>query len=363
MAAVSTNDNSKIKSTRSVNRKESLATTATTPNLKNQKDDTECDTHDPCGACAKAVSSEHKALLCDGCGFWHHTSCEKVSNEVYLFLQNHAKDTSLQWLCRKCQHTLKDLRGSVCVLKELNQKLEEKVEHLTISLDEKVERLAKDIDDNRKFQLAEIQTLHNFVEHAIDNKVDVQQSLEEVIDKKMDIQKAVEDALVRKSDADRELEQKRRDVEKSEEFEILQRKTCAIVHGLSESEADTSEERIENDLLQVAAMLGELQVDNVQVEKVIRLGKRSTDSTETSKPRPLKIIFDSEDSKVRVLRNAKNLRNKKDGGWEKVFVHQDLTPKQREARNILVQELKSRQAQGEMDLTIYRGAVVKKRGY
>jgi len=74
-------------------------------------------------------------------------------------------------------------------------------------------------------------------------------------------------------------------------------------------------------------------------------------------------VFDSEESKVQVLRNAKNLKNKKEEGWERVFVHQDLTLKQREARNKLVQELKSRLAEGETDLTIYRGAVVKKRGY
>ena len=123
-------------------------------------------------------------------------------------------------------------------------------------------------------------------------------------------------------------------------------------------------ERIDNDLLQVAAMLSELKVTDAQVEKVIILLKRSTDTAETTKPRPIKIVFNSEDSKLQVLRNAKkNLRNVKEGGWERLFVHQDFMPKQREARNKLVQELKNHIAQGETDLTIYQGAVVKKRGY
>jgi len=353
--------NSKSKPTRSTSRKDPSATTHSTTS---QKDDAKGDVREPCGTCDKPVSNDHKALQCDGCSYWHHTGCEKVSNDVYVFLQSHADDSSLQWLCRKCQHTLRDLRGSVCVLKESNRKLDEKVDHLTTSLHETVEKLAKEIDSNRNSQTVEIQALHKAVEGVIDNKVDVQQSLEEVIDKKMDISKTIEDALIKKSDADRELEQRRRDIEKSEEFEIQQRKTCAIVHGLSESGADTPEERVDDDCLQVAAMLSELNITGAQVQKVIRLGKRSTDAVaETNKPRPLKIVFDSEESKVQVLRNAKNLKNKKEGGWERVFVHQDLTPKQREARNILVQELKSRLAQGETDLTIYRGAVVKKRGY
>jgi len=110
-------------------------------------------------------------------------------------------------------------------------------------------------------------------------------------------------------------------------------------------------------------MLEELGVTGAKVEQAIRLGKKQTDSTGTQRPRPLKIVFDTEDNKIQVIRKAKNLRDKKDGGWEKVFVHQDLTPRQREERNKLVQELKGRLAQGEKDLVIYRGEIVRRRRY
>ena len=89
-------------------------------------------------------------------------------------------------------------------------------------------------------------------------------------------------------------------------------------------------------------MLHELDSDGVKVEEVIRLGKRHPESDESSKPRPLKIVLDTEKNKIQVIRRAKNLRDKKDGGWEKVFVHQDLTPRQREDRRKLVQTLKTR---------------------
>jgi len=52
------------------------------------------------------------------------------------------------------------------------------------------------------------------------------------------------------------------------------------------------------------------------------------------------------------------LRDKKDGGWEKVFVHQDLTPRQRKDRRKLVLTLKTTLAQGEKDLVIYCGEIV-----
>jgi len=57
------------------------------------------------------------------------------------------------------------------------------------------------------------------------------------------------------------------------------------------------------------------------------------------------------------------LREKQDGNWARVFVHQVLTPKQREARKPLVAELKAWKTNGEKDLTIFSGKVVKKRGF
>ena len=43
------------------------------------------------------------------------------------------------------------------------------------------------------------------------------------------------------------------------------------------------------------------------------------------------------------------------------FIHQDLTPRQREARKPLVAELKQRKANGESNLIIFNGKVVQKR--
>ena len=77
----------------------------------------------------------------------------------------------------------------------------------------------------------------------------------------------------------------------------------------------------------------------------------------------MKVVLDSAESKISLLKKAKNLREKQEGGWSKVFIPQDLTPKQREARKPLVVELKERKTNGEKDLIIYNGKVVKKRGY
>jgi len=56
----------------------------------------------------------------------------------------------------------------------------------------------------------------------------------------------------------------------------------------------------------------------------------------------LKLVLASEDQKDKILYRSKNVRGKKD----KLFIHQDLTPKQRERQRQLVAELKDRQTKG-----------------
>jgi len=64
---------------------------------------------------------------------------------------------------------------------------------------------------------------------------------------------------------------------------------------------------------------------------------------------------------IRVLSKAKNLPRKGEGEINGIFMHQDLTPKQRVRRQELVKELKSRQSQGEKNLIIVNWKIVERR--
>ena len=134
--------------------------------------------------------------------------------------------------------------------------------------------------------------------------------------------------------------------------DIEQQKTNVTVHGVPESDAEDADQRIDNDMMVLATMFQAnitplfkkgkrsqaenyrpvsltSQVENVTVDSVVRLGKKAADPTQN--PRPMKVVLDSVESKVSLLKKAKNLREKEEGGWSKVFIHQDLTLKQREA--------------------------------
>lgn len=76
------------------------------------------------------------------------------------------------------------------------------------------------------------------------------------------------------------------------------------------------------------------------------------------KPRPLKLVTASEAQKDRILQKAKNLKDQVKNGLNLVFIHQDLTPKQRMARHQLVDELKARKLRGETNLIIVKGKIV-----
>ena len=117
--------------------------------------------------------------------------------------------------------------------------------------------------------------------------------------------------------------------DREEEQEMERRKKNITVYGITESMAQVSEQRINDDLTQLRSMFDEMGVDGNTVDSVVRLGKKELDSI--GNPRPLKVVLDSEENKPKLLRNA-NLASETGVGWSKVFLHQDLTPRQREVR-------------------------------
>ena len=115
----------------------------------------------------------------------------------------------------------------------------------------------------------------------------------------------------------------------------------------------------------VASMLHELKCENVAVHEVVRLGKRldSVEDNVLTKPRPMKMVVETEEQRNLIIRSAKNLRLAQEGDWKTVYIHQDLTPKEREQKRQLVSELKDRKQKGEVNLILVGDRIVKWRPY
>jgi len=103
-------------------------------------------------------------------------------------------------------------------------------------------------------------------------------------------------------------------------------------------------------------MLHAIKCDDVSVQNMVRLGRY--DSSQQT-PRPMKVVLASDQQSNKILSLSKNLYG--DGVFEKVYIQQDLTIKQREKRRELVRELKQRKAQGEANLIIVHDKIVTRR--
>ena len=57
--------------------------------------------------------------------------------------------------------------------------------------------------------------------------------------------------------------------------------------------------------------------------------------------------YNAQEYKKKLLNEAKNLKLRKEGGWDKVYIQPDLMPKQQEKRKVVWNELKMKQMQGE----------------
>jgi len=92
--------------------------------------------------------------------------------------------------------------------------------------------------------------------------------------------------------------------EREEENEIEKRKASVIILGLTESQGQTADERIQKDNEQIEELFHKLDLDTVSVDKTVRLGKRP--ETSDAKPRPVKVSLASEEQTTEVLIKAKN---------------------------------------------------------
>jgi len=307
----------------------------------------DCDT---CVDCGIVVKKLQQGLKCDGCDFWHHIECEGVSDEVYTFLCKHEEDPTIGWYCKKCAVTCKNLMSMMLAFQDKMQQLEDSVYGIASTLNTKMDDLSTSLcsrlDAKEYRDGAAIEEVHKNVDAKMDSLADIVKNKAKV-DEHF-VHDCVEDAVMVKALKDQE-----------EMEEIRKRRTNVIIHGLVESTESGSEARQQQDENELQNLLHEIKCDDVSVTDMVRLGKKN-DSGD-GKPRPIKLIVASEDQKDKILRSSKNLRSKKDKGYDRVFIHQDLTPTQRANRQKLVQELKERRSKGEENLWIVKGKIVVRR--
>ena len=87
------------------------------------------------------------------------------------------------------------------------------------------------------------------------------------------------------------------------------------------------------------------------------MGKRNDAAV---KPRLLRVILSSIEKKSNILANAPKLKKIGNQSIRKLYITPDMTPKEREEDTKIRKELTRRRAQGENDLMIRRGKIVRR---
>ena len=303
-----------------------------------------------CSGCRVSITDDVRALQCDRCASeeaWKCIDCLNLKPDIYDAILEGA--TELKWFCNQCEKVVgEESSNDTTKLEELTKLLEKFLERTNVI----EQKLSEKADTGTVSKLEQSMAC---LEERLNKQIEDRIKVVEVLCQNLvgaPSKREVEDSIVLAV-------KDKMEEDKGEEAEIARRKTNMIVFGLSESHSDDTEERKMEDSCQISEMLHVMDVSGVDVRQVVRLGPRQTD--QDAQPRLVKVVLGNEEQHQTVLKSAKNLRNAVRGGWNRVFVQPDLTPKQRTARRQLVTELKERQLRGELNLMIVNDKIVTRR--
>lgn len=269
----------------------------------------------PCGACLREVTERQQGIKCDSdCGRWYHKDCVKLSKAEYDRL---AADQNLKWECQRSdceEHNNKPINvlitqftGFSALLSDLSKKMDSLLD------------LPKKID-------------------ALDAKLTSFEDRIACTERRIE---ALESASVSSAPKPNDI---------ISELNDRSRRACnLIVYNLKESRSGDAKVRKPHDD-NLTTKLFEAVCPGLISYKYIstRLGKPNP-----NKNRPLKVVLKSQSDALEILRNfsTENLKNV-DSLFENVKISRDRTPYEIKHLNDLREELKSRQNNGEADITI-----------
>ena len=244
----------------------------------------------PCGHCKEECKAGN-SIPCGFCESYFHSKC--IDGMTPEFIET----------CDK----MSKLYGGSAFLCVICRKLATKINKSMREVEAKVTELENQL---KKAEL-ERQTLAAKVER-MESKSD------QVKDKVVGMEKEIEAGMERtKKEVKNEMESERKERE--------DRSENIVVYGMKESEADEPEARKEEDKRRVQELAEAIGVP-VTGEMTVKF--RAGKKTENGKPRPMIVKVEDDETRQKLLANAKRLARKEN--WKTVFVSPDLTWQQRE---------------------------------
>ena len=280
---------------------------------------------DTCSHCMKRCTSKGKssdAIQCEICYRWVHASCEGIPKEKYkLFNQVVGEIPNLVYCCKynQCYSRLNQFT-SVANHDSL----------VNISQDLKV------IGEQYGVLKTTVSKLGSQIEELSQNNLSLKKKFNDLLSSQKQPQ------ATGNISSSQELSTATTIAEELAERE--RKKNNIIIYNFPEDTAERDK------LLKMCKDSTDL---DIKIHKLFRLG-RKTDN----KARPLLVALESEVEKLELLSRAPKLRFHEE--YKNIFIAQDMTKLQRLKHKKLVEELKKRKQQGEVNLIIKNGTIMKR---
>ena len=265
-----------------------------------------------CKLCKEEVTAKCEGLTCDRCDSWWHAACAGLTESEYSFFNDKPTEDSIKnvkFICKICQE-------------------EESPDVKAFDLISKlVTRMDKQERNNLLLQQG-LAAVLDFMKDGTQKEEQTQVCLEEKV------QSTIQEVL----DNNKEKEEKETNV-------IL----FNVPEVSEEEERKTEEEKKEEDFLTVNNIIQDVEKDHftamVDSSNIERLGQQRPGST---RPRPIKVRFDTKEEKWYLLRNAYHLKNSKTQSHHDVVIRADKTKAELNAdRKLKAECTKRREETGE----------------
>ena len=243
-----------------------------------------------CGQC-KDECKAGTGIPCGFCETWFHSKCVEGMTPEFI---------------DSCDKMNKIFGGSafLCVIcRKIANKINKSMRDVEARVTDLEEELRK-TELERRALVAKVEKMEN--------------RSDQVNDKMVGMEKEMEVGMERaKKEFKEEMESERKDREARSEN--------VVVYGMKESESEDAEVRKGDDKNKMLELAREIGVEvRGEVEVKFRAGKKKEDG----KPRPMIVRVEDEETRQKILANARRLARKEE--WKSVFVSPDLTWKQRE---------------------------------
>ena len=330
--------------------------------------------------CGTEVKENDTGVVqCGTCDRLFHTVCQGMTKMAHNALKRHK---ILSWLCSGCKLEMgqkeKVNTGYQCSileakvdmlnalakenLKMLEQHNDQVTKHMrkdTITLREYVETRMEKVEKVMGTHADLISNQERMLEHSIKKIQEDKITYAEVVKGSVDmIEKAVKkmDSIPGQGNGKSSPNTEKAIAGVLDDYlEKEKRKLNVVLHNVPEPAGETYAQRVEQDKATFKEIIRDGMHLNVNATKAYRVGRPTHD-----KPRLLIVGMENAEVKIDVLKLAPQLRDT--GDWMNIFITPDLTWKEREEGRRLREELRKRLSEGEQNLIIRRGRIVRKAG-